>query len=98
MSWVVADGTRVQIPAEADDAPARVAANVSTTTARWRPVRHLLRRQCSDSPGGVPFRPRCYSGMLPCLRFGPGSRFVSSVWSALTSLGRVSCGRITSSM
>ena len=40
-------------------------------------------------------RRRCeaiYSGMLPCLRFGPGSRLVSSVSSAVISFGRVSCG------
>src|SRR3989442_6206401 len=39
-----------------------------------------------------------YNGMFPCLRFGPGTRFVWSVSSARISLGRVSCGTITSSM
>ena len=39
-----------------------------------------------------------YSGMLPCLRFGPGSRLVSSVSSAVMTFGRVSWGTITSSM
>jgi hypothetical protein len=38
------------------------------------------------------------SGMFPCLRFGPGSRFVSSVCSAVMTFGRVSWGTITSSM
>ena len=38
-----------------------------------------------------------YSGMLPCLRFGVGSRFVSAVSSAETSIGRVRRGSITSS-
>jgi hypothetical protein len=41
---------------------------------------------------------RFTSGMLPCLRFGPGSRLVCSVSSAVISFGRVSCGTITSSM
>jgi hypothetical protein len=39
-----------------------------------------------------------YSGMFPCLRFGMSTRFVCSVSSARISLGRVSCGMITSSM
>ena len=39
-----------------------------------------------------------YSGMLPCLRLGPGSRLVCSVRSAVISRGRVSWGTITSSM
>src|SRR5947207_7842994 len=39
-----------------------------------------------------------YSGMFPCLRFGPGSRLVSSVCSAVMTFVRVSCGTITSSM
>ena len=38
-----------------------------------------------------------YSGMLPCLRCGEASRFVSSVSSAVMSFGRVSWGTITSS-
>ena len=42
--------------------------------------------------------PSRYSGMLPCLRFGPGSRLVWSVSSAVMIFGRVSCGTITSSM
>ena len=41
---------------------------------------------------------RGYSGMFPCLRFGPCTRFVCSVSSALISFGRVSWGTITSSM
>ena len=40
---------------------------------------------------------RRYSGMLPCFRFGVGSRFVSAVSSAETSTGRVRRGSITSS-
>src|SRR3712207_8856427 len=39
---------------------------------------------------------RSYSGMLPCLRFGPGSRLVSRVSNALITVGRVSDGTITS--
>ena len=39
-----------------------------------------------------------YSGMFPCLRFGPASRLLCSVRSAMISFGRVSCGTITSSM
>ena len=39
-----------------------------------------------------------YSGMFPCLRLGPGSRLPCSVRSATISLGRVSCGTMTSSM
>ncbi len=38
------------------------------------------------------------SGMLPCLRLGPGSRLLWSVCSAVISFGRVSWGTITSSM
>ena len=38
------------------------------------------------------------SGMFPCLRFGPATRLVPSVSSAVISFGRVSCGTITSSM
>ena len=38
------------------------------------------------------------SGMLPCFRFGPGSRLVSAVSSAEMSTGRVRRGSITSSM
>jgi hypothetical protein len=40
----------------------------------------------------------CYSGMLPCLRFGCSMRLVCSVRSARISFGRVSWGTITSSM
>jgi hypothetical protein len=54
----------------------------------WPPVRH---------PARLP-RGRCYSGMLPCLRFGPATRLFCSVSSAVISFGRVSCGMITSSM
>ncbi len=39
-----------------------------------------------------------YSGMFPCFRFGVSTRFVWSRSSARISLGRVSCGMITSSM
>jgi hypothetical protein len=39
-----------------------------------------------------------HSGMFPCLRWGPGSRFDASVCSAAISRGRVSWGTITSSM
>ena len=39
----------------------------------------------------------CHSGMLPCFRFGFGSRFVSAVSSAEKSTGRVRRGSITSS-
>ena len=38
-----------------------------------------------------------YSGMLPCLRAGRGSRFVIAVRSASISTGRVRRGSITSS-
>jgi hypothetical protein len=38
-----------------------------------------------------------YSGMLPCLRCGPGSRLVCSASSAVMTFGRVSWGTITSS-
>src|SRR4051794_24848868 len=41
--------------------------------------------------GGPPAeRHNPYSGMLPCLRLGPGWRLVSSVSSAAITLGRVS--------
>ena len=42
-------------------------------------------------------RPGVYSGMLPCLRGGRGSRFVIAVRSASISTGRVRRGSITSS-
>ncbi len=58
----------------------------------------MCRRMAAGQPT-VRLGRRCaQSGMLPCLRAGPGSRLVSSVCSAATSRGRVSCGTITSSM
>ena len=53
-------------------------------------------RACRDTRATAPRRP--YSGMLPCLRLGWATRLVSSVSSAVITLGRVSCGTITSSM
>ena len=46
--------------------------------------------ECPDDPG--------QSGMLPCLRRGPGVRLFWSVSSAVMIFGRVSWGTITSSM
>ena len=52
--------------------------------------------------GSLPGRARgpggSYSGMLPCLRLGCATRLVLSVSSAAISFGRVSRGKITSSM
>jgi hypothetical protein len=66
-----------------------------------RPARTLAqnsRRGCADF---VPIRALAerddYSGMLPCLRGGRDSRFVSAVSSASMSTGRVRRGSITSS-
>jgi len=42
-------------------------------------------------------RTGAHSGMLPCLRFGPGSRFVSMASRARIRYGRVRRGSITSS-
>jgi hypothetical protein len=68
--------------------------------AEGRPVNRPHR----DPPAANPTKPAVvgpaqptYSGMLPCLRRGPGWRLVSSVRSAVITFGRVSCGMITSS-
>ncbi len=55
------------------------------------------RRSAATSTPRQP-RSRSYSGMLPCLRFGCGTRLLCSIRSALISFGRVSRGSITSSM
>ena len=65
-------------------------------TAAGYTVMRFTWRQLRDDPQ---HRRRAHqSGMLPCLRFGPGSRLVSSVSSAVMSFGRVSWGTMTSSM
>ena len=54
--------------------------------------------EAGDGARAAASRAGAQSGMLPCLRCGPGSRLVCSVSSAAMSFGRVSCGMITSSM
>ncbi len=68
----------------------------------YNPTLNCIRarpRASSTSPTGSRFPAgHGQSGMLPCLRRGPGWRLFSSVSSAVITLGRVSCGTITSSM
>src|SRR4051794_4214109 len=63
---------------------------------------HDLVRSHADDLGRLDGQPEVarerYSGMLPCLRFGPGSRLVNRVSSAVMTFGRVSTGLMTSSM
>jgi hypothetical protein len=62
---------------------------------------HKQFRRKSQQAGGAPDsspHATSYSGILPCLRFGCGTRLLCSIRSALISFGLVSRGSITSSM
>jgi hypothetical protein len=62
------------------------------------PIQFASAPTATQRPRGAPRTSETlYSGMFPCLRRGPGSRFVCSVSSAVITFGRVSCGTITSS-
>ena len=85
-----------------DDQPPGVRHNVGgARAARRRPLARRRRdarvHAAARSPGVGRRLAFGDSGMLPCLRCGEASRFVSSVSSAVMSFGRVSWGTITSS-
>lgn len=81
----------------------------SRTSGRGRPARSLrldgdrlgLDRAVGERVANLHRDPLCfgpaYSGMLPCLRLGPGSFLVSSISIAVQIRWRVSHGSITSS-
>ena len=61
---------------------------------------HERRSLALDVVGELPAdgsEAEAHKGMLPCLRFGFGSRFVNAVSRAEMSTGRVRRGRMTSS-
>lgn len=66
----------------------------------WGPGPQAATMTFCMGPGKVRKKPsfRGHSGMLPCLRFGRSTRLSCNVSSASMSLGRVSSGRMTSSM